>query len=191
MRGRMIFTFAVGVVALLVFLTLGSRLVPKEPEATPTPTTRPTATALNPDTFHASLTARPGDPSLTVGTMATVSAAFKNTGTATWAKGTPSEVRLGIRDGDKTLSTNGMAVDWPLPDRPAVQQEASVKPGESATFRGYGVGTFVRPGAVSWRGTLLYETSSQKLARLNGIAVLFEYEVDESGKSEGLLYEWK
>ena len=63
--------------------------------------------------------------------------------------------------------------------------------GESATFRGYGVGTFVRPGAVSWRGTLLYETSSQKLARLNGIAVLFEYEVDESGKSEGLLYEWK
>jgi len=45
--------------------------------------------------------------------------------------------------------------------------------------------------AVSWRGTLLYETSSQKLARLNGIAVPFEYEVDESGKSEGRLYEWK
>jgi len=63
--------------------------------------------------------------------------------------------------------------------------------GEGATFRGYGVGKFVRPGAVSWRGTLLYETSSQKLARLNGIAVLFEYEIDESGKSEGRLYEWK
>jgi len=63
--------------------------------------------------------------------------------------------------------------------------------GESATFRGYGVGTFVRPGAVSWRGTLLYETSSKKLARLNGIAVLFEYDIDESGKSEGRLYEWK
>jgi len=159
MRGRMIFTFAVGVVALLVFLTLGSRLVPKEPEATPTPTTRPTATALNPDTFHATLTARPGDPSLTVGSMATVSAAFKNTGTATWAKGTPSEVRLGIRDGDKTLSTNGMAVDWPLPDRPAVQQEASVKPGESATFtfqvKGVKAGTYklgLRPvvDGVTW-----------------------------------------
>ena len=94
---RTVVVCGVGVVALLVFLTLGSRLVPKEPEATPTPTTRPTATALNPDTFHATLTARPGDPSLTVGTMATVSAAFKNTGTATWAKGTPSEVRLGIR----------------------------------------------------------------------------------------------
>lgn len=63
--------------------------------------------------------------------------------------------------------------------------------GEVATFRGAGVGTFVRPGVTSWRGTLLYESASEGLARLNGIAVLFEYEIDESGKSEGHLYEWK
>jgi hypothetical protein len=62
--------------------------------------------------------------------------------------------------------------------------------GGAATFRGAGVGRFVRPGAVSWRGTLLYETASDELARLNGIAVLFEYEIDESGKSEGQFYEW-
>jgi len=63
--------------------------------------------------------------------------------------------------------------------------------GESATFRGAGVGTFVRPGVTSWRGTLLYESASPEFAALNGVAVLFEYEIDESGKSEGHLYEWK
>ena len=63
--------------------------------------------------------------------------------------------------------------------------------GEAATYRGAGVGTFVRPGVTSWRGCLLYETTSQKLASLNGIAVLFEYEIDESGKSEGRFFEWK
>lgn len=63
--------------------------------------------------------------------------------------------------------------------------------GEAATFRGSGVGTFVRPGVVSYRGALYYETASAKLAKLNGIAVLFEYQIDESGKSEGHFWEWK
>lgn len=63
--------------------------------------------------------------------------------------------------------------------------------GGSATFRGVGVGRFVRPGVTSWRGSLFFETASAELARLNGIAALFEYEIDESGKSEGRLFEWK
>jgi len=63
--------------------------------------------------------------------------------------------------------------------------------GGAATFRGMGVGRFVGPGAMSWRGSLFYESASDEFARLNGIAVLFEYEIDESGKSEGRLFEWK
>jgi hypothetical protein len=63
--------------------------------------------------------------------------------------------------------------------------------GGAATFRGVGVGRMLGQGAMSWRGSLFYETASEELARLNGIAVLFEYEIDESGKSEGRLYEWK
>jgi hypothetical protein len=63
--------------------------------------------------------------------------------------------------------------------------------GGAATFRGVGVGRFTRPGAVSWRGSLFFETTDESLARLNGIAVLFEYDIDETGKSEGRLYEWK
>ena len=63
--------------------------------------------------------------------------------------------------------------------------------GESATFRGEAVGTFIRPGVTSWRGSLFFETTSEKLSRLNGIACAVEYTVDEGGKSEGHLYEWK
>ena len=63
--------------------------------------------------------------------------------------------------------------------------------GEAASFQGTGVGTFIRPGVTSWRGTLIYETAAKKLNKLNGIAVLFEYTVDEGGKSEGHLFEWK
>jgi hypothetical protein len=63
--------------------------------------------------------------------------------------------------------------------------------GEAATFRGAGVGTFTGPGAMHWVGSLFYETASPKLARLNGIAVAFEYDVDASGKSHGMFYEWK
>ncbi len=35
---------------------------------------------------------------------------------------------------DRTFSNIGMAVGWPIPDRPAVQDAASVPPGASATF---------------------------------------------------------
>jgi hypothetical protein len=63
--------------------------------------------------------------------------------------------------------------------------------GEGGTFRGRGVGKFTGPGAVSWRGLLLYEMGSGKLAGLNGMAVMFEYEVDSAGKSVGTFYEWK
>jgi hypothetical protein len=44
--------------------------------------------------------------------------------------------------------------------------------GEGGTLRGRGVGKFTAPGAVSWRGLLLYEMGSGKLAGLNGMAVL-------------------
>lgn len=155
----MIFTIAIGAVAVLAFLAIGPRFAPKEPEATQTPTARPSPTQPKPDAFHATLVARPSDPSLTVGTLATISLAFKNTGTVAWSKGTPTEARLGVKDDDTTLSTNGMAFQWPVPTRPAVQQEPNVAPGENATFtfqvRGVRAGTFkiaLRPvvDGVAW-----------------------------------------
>jgi hypothetical protein len=158
-RGRIIFTVAIGAVALVAFLAVGSRFTATQAESTPTPTARPTATPLRADAFHAALAARPGDPSVIVGNTATVSLQFKNTGSAAWSKGSSSEARLGVKDDDLTFSSNGMAVDWPLATRPAVQQEANVAPGENGTFtfqvKGVRPGTFklaLRPvvDGVAW-----------------------------------------
>ena len=63
--------------------------------------------------------------------------------------------------------------------------------GEMATYRGVGVGTINPNGTTTWRGSLFYESQTPKLSRLNGVATLFEYQVDEGGKSEGHFFEWK
>jgi hypothetical protein len=64
--------------------------------------------------------------------------------------------------------------------------------GETLTWKGQGVGRLIGRGtATSWRGAIYYETASAELARLNGVACVFEYEVDETGKTEAKLWEWK
>jgi hypothetical protein len=64
--------------------------------------------------------------------------------------------------------------------------------GETLTWTGDGIGTSAgRPGAVAWRGAIYYRTASKKLARLNGVAVLYEFDTDESNKVQATLYEWK
>lgn len=64
--------------------------------------------------------------------------------------------------------------------------------GEVATWHGQGVGRFAGHGmAVSYRGAVYYQTTSDRLARLNGIAAVFEYETDESGKTTLKAFEWK
>jgi len=45
--------------------------------------------------------------------------------------------------------------------------------------------------ATSWRGAVYYQTASKNLSRLNGIAVIFEYEVDADGNSQSKAWEWK
>jgi hypothetical protein len=65
------------------------------------------------------------------------------------------------------------------------------KDGEIATWVGQGVGRFTERGGVSWRGALYFQTASQKLARLNGVAVVYEYEVDENDDTYGKFWEWK
>ena len=64
--------------------------------------------------------------------------------------------------------------------------------GQMATWRGQGVGRFTGHGmAASWRGAIFFQTASERLARLNGIAVVFEFETDENGKIANKLFEWK
>jgi hypothetical protein len=63
--------------------------------------------------------------------------------------------------------------------------------GELVTWKGSGQGKFKEKGAVSYRGILYYQTTSQKLARLNSAPCAFEYEIDPEGKTTAKFWEWK
>jgi hypothetical protein len=63
--------------------------------------------------------------------------------------------------------------------------------GETVSWRGAGTGVFRGGGAVGYRGSLHYATQSTKLARLNSVAGVFEFEVDAAGNTHGKIWEWK
>jgi hypothetical protein len=62
---------------------------------------------------------------------------------------------------------------------------------ELATWTGAGAGKLTEDGGVTWRGAIYYQSESPALARLNGIAAVYEYDVDASGKTEATFFEWK
>lgn len=63
--------------------------------------------------------------------------------------------------------------------------------GEMFTWKGTGLGRIKEGGAVSYRGAVYYRTTSQKLARLNTIVGVFEYDADEAGATKTKIWEWK
>ena len=63
--------------------------------------------------------------------------------------------------------------------------------GEGVTWTGTGLGKFGAAGAISYRGMLFFQTTSQNLARLNNMCGAFEYEVDASGSTISKVWEWK
>ena len=55
---------------------------------------------------------------------------------------------------------------------------------EMATWTGHGVGRFTSPGKIRFVGSLFFSTASTgKLAFLNNLVGVFEYESDESGNT--------
>ena len=63
--------------------------------------------------------------------------------------------------------------------------------GGGATWVGSGVGTIKKDGSVSYRGAIYYQTSAAKWTRLNGMAAVFEYDVDPQGNARSQIWEWK
>ena len=64
--------------------------------------------------------------------------------------------------------------------------------GESATFRAAGAGNFTGPGgAVAYRGAIYYQTTVESLAALNGLAIVYEWDVDAEGNATFKGWEWK
>jgi hypothetical protein len=62
--------------------------------------------------------------------------------------------------------------------------------GEIATWRGQGVGRR-NGGGTAWRGAIYYQTACERLVALNGMAVVFEFDVDEQGETEARIWEWR
>ena len=63
---------------------------------------------------------------------------------------------------------------------------------EIAIWTGQGIGRFTSPGKIRLTGSLFFETSSSgKLAFLNNLVGVFEYETDESGNTSATVWEWK
>jgi hypothetical protein len=66
------------------------------------------------------------------------------------------------------------------------------KDGETVTWRGMGVGKPAGKGmASSYRFSVTYKTTSTKLARLNGLVGVGEWEADEHGNVHAHTWEWK
>lgn len=63
--------------------------------------------------------------------------------------------------------------------------------GDVATWRGGGVGRMTDTGGTEFRGAIYFETASPNWAHLNGVAGVFEYANDESGKTESKVWEWR
>lgn len=62
--------------------------------------------------------------------------------------------------------------------------------GEIVTWTGKGLGKMKEKGA-DWKASIFYDTTSQKLARLNSIIGLVEFTIDEEGNAQKKVWEWK
>ena len=63
--------------------------------------------------------------------------------------------------------------------------------GEAFPWAGSGIGWPAGSGmAASYRGAVYYRPSSERFARLNRLAAVFEFDVDENGQTTGKIWEW-
>ena len=110
----------------------------------------------------------------------------------------PLQVEVSFEDSGKMLGINttgfGTYTSAVRPDGSIYGEGEGAfmtQDGEPVTWKGSGQGTFKEKGAISYRGILYYRTASQKLARLNTVPTVFEYEVDPEGKTHAKFWEWK
>ncbi len=108
------------------------------------------------------------------------------------------KVEVSFEDTGKLLGqqVNNMGTYWSgsRPDGTLYGEGQGVvitQDGEMATWKGQGAGKLQPGGAVSYRGAVYYSTASAKLARLNSVAVVFEFEVGADGTIRTKGWEWK
>ncbi|TMF76457.1 MAG: hypothetical protein E6I18_10310 [Chloroflexi bacterium] len=156
----MVFAGAIGIILLLVTLTRGGETpTPRNAPAPNAQTSQPPSVAPpTPGDLNSEWVSQSPSPTIAVGAETALTFNFRNTGKVAWVRGAASEARLGyVTDGSQF--DDRMAIDWANAERPAVQTEAVVPPGQVATFtfkiRGVTPGTFrlnVRPvvDGIAW-----------------------------------------
>ena len=60
-----------------------------------------------------------------------------------------------------------------------------------ATFRATGIGTFTEDGGATFKGVCYFQTSAPSLTKLNGAAIIFNWDVDAEGNAACELWQWK
>ena len=60
-----------------------------------------------------------------------------------------------------------------------------------ATFRATGTGSFTEDGGSKFRGVVYFETGAPSLSSLNGMCVVYHWDVDAGGNASWKLWEWK
>jgi hypothetical protein len=63
--------------------------------------------------------------------------------------------------------------------------------GQVVTWKAVGTGRFLDGGAIRYRGSISYTTSSATLAHLNSVAGVYEFDIDKDGNTHSKLLEWK
>lgn len=151
-QGAMVFVGVIGVVFAVMFGLCGGNTATR---AQPTPTATQTAPLPKLADLDSAWVSQTPPAQISVGAETTIIFKFRNTGRAAWARGTGSEASLAFVGADAKFDPK-MAVNWPLPTRPAVQGEEVVAPNEVATFsfkvKGVAPGTYridVRPVVVA------------------------------------------
>ena len=84
--------------------------------------------------WHSRWVGQSANPSLAPGAVSdALTITLRNSGTRAWVKGASGQqAAIGIRNDDRTWAS--LAVDWPDTDRPAIQSEPTVAPGQTGTF---------------------------------------------------------
>jgi hypothetical protein len=126
------------------------------------------------------------------------------------------EETTGKRTSRKVLSTNPLKVEVSfegagkllgIDAREIVTYESAVRPdgsfygegrgvylagaGDAVSWEGAGVGKLAADGTATYRGAVYFWTTSEKFARLNSVAGVFEFQADAEGNTHSKTWEWK
>lgn len=106
------------------------------------------------------------------------------------------KIEASVEETAKFLNVEGMSIITYIastkPDGSLEGEGGGVfasREGDLVTWKGTGVGRFAEGGAIQYCGSLSFTTTSQKLAALNGISGVFQWEIDAQGNTHSQIWE--